>query len=159
MVQRVGAITGDVQAKGNKYFHHSKKKQLVFNYRLSRARRTIENTFGILANRFCVLRTPLCVRDETNAVSIIKACIALHNYLLIECPSYVQSSDFATSDDGLPEFNNELEGGMSKLPHLGRNRSGGNAAREQRERLASFFWNEGAIDYQWRIVFGDKHGC
>ena len=52
---------------------------LIFNYRLSRARRIIENTSGILAARFRIFRRPIlsCLEAVEN---ITRACAALHNY-------------------------------------------------------------------------------
>jgi len=36
----------------------------VFNHQLCRACRTVDNVFGITANRFCVLRKPLIQRPQ-----------------------------------------------------------------------------------------------
>ncbi|KAF2889365.1 hypothetical protein ILUMI_16808, partial [Ignelater luminosus] len=49
----------------------------IFNYRLSRARRMIESSFGILANRFRIFLAPINLPVE-NVEIITLACIALH---------------------------------------------------------------------------------
>lgn len=75
-------------------FKNMTHEQRIFNYRLSRGRRVVENAFGILANRFRVLLHPInLARDKV--VAITKTCCVLHNFLLAElniadCDGYVQ---------------------------------------------------------------------
>ena len=55
--------------------------QRVFDYRLSRARRVIGNTFGIAACRFRVLRRPT-IANVSKVILITEAIVALHNILM-----------------------------------------------------------------------------
>ncbi|OXU19454.1 hypothetical protein TSAR_013450, partial [Trichomalopsis sarcophagae] len=52
----------------------------IYNYRLSRARRAIENTFGILASQWKIFRRPIDSTRET-ATKIVQAAVCLHNFL------------------------------------------------------------------------------
>lgn len=55
--------------------------QRIFNYRLSRARRCVENAFGVLTSKFiCLGRTMFCTPEK--AQKIVSACCILHNYFL-----------------------------------------------------------------------------
>ena len=64
------------------YFSSNLKRVfLIFNYRLSSARRVIGNTFGILAARFRIFRRPILSCLET-VENITKVSVALHNYLM-----------------------------------------------------------------------------
>ena len=56
-------------------------KQCIFNYRLSRARRTVENAFDIVAFRFRIFRRPI-IASIKKVVLITKAVAALHNFLM-----------------------------------------------------------------------------
>lgn len=56
------------------------ERKNIFNMRLSRTRRSIENTFGILAQRWRRLRNPIIGNEETCEL-IIMATVVLHNFL------------------------------------------------------------------------------
>lgn len=73
-------------------------EQRVFNYRLSRARRTIENAFGILSAKWRIFRR--AIRADTSTTDLlVKAAVCLHNYLLsTENARYIPSG-FVDCDD------------------------------------------------------------
>jgi len=56
------------------------EEQQIFNYRLSRARRIIENSFGILVTRWRVLRTNI-IADVSTIERIVCATLCLHNFI------------------------------------------------------------------------------
>ena len=60
-------------------------EERIFNYRLSRARRVVENAFGILANRFRVFLSTVCLPAEKVENIVLSAC-CLHNFLLMRHP-------------------------------------------------------------------------
>lgn len=73
-------------------FRNMNENQQNFNYRLSRARRVVENAFGILANRFRIFLAPINLSAE-KVQDITLACCALHNFLKKENTYYMQKED------------------------------------------------------------------
>jgi hypothetical protein len=58
------------------------QEESIFNYRLSRARRSIENVFGILVSRFRFLDRKLAVKLGTDK-KLVSAARSLHSCLVI----------------------------------------------------------------------------
>ena len=73
-------------------FRNQNPEQRIFSYRLSRARRTVENAFGILANRFRVMLSPINLAPE-KVQSVVLACLVLHNLLRRLSPEYTASEN------------------------------------------------------------------
>ena len=77
-------------------------EERIFNYRLSRARRVVENAFGILANRFQILLSPMQHGPETVKL-IVKACMVLHNLMRIRYPG-LQNQQLDRAENANADF-------------------------------------------------------
>ena len=77
------------------------REERIFNYRLSRARRVVENAFGILANCFQVLMTTMQYTPRTVRI-ITTACVCLHNLICMRYPRL--QNRLVDRDDGNHNF-------------------------------------------------------
>ena len=71
------------------------KEQRIYNYRLSRARRVVENAFGILCSRFRIFGKPIALSPEKCEIITMASC-CLHNFLLrntLSASVYAQDHD------------------------------------------------------------------
>ena len=142
-------------------FSNLSENKLVFNYRLSRARRVIENTFGICASRFRVFHRPIIAKVE-NVIAITKSVVALHNFLMdanrddgshYYCPQEFTDQDGPNGirpGEWRQETNNII--GLTEIRNVGASNTYGEDAKLVREQFMHFFNNEGAIDWQWHVV-------
>lgn len=142
-----------------------KPKQLtdaerIFNYRLSRARRVVENAFGILCSKFlCLRRTMLC--GPARAQNIISACCYLHNFFITKSRETYAPFTFADHyvDGQLVEgswrsilSNDSLFSSRVRI-NYGRQCSVG---KNIRDNLRDFVNSpEGSLEWQRRSVFLD----
>lgn len=84
------------------------RKKAIFNYRLSRARRIVENAFGILAHRFRILLTPIHSSVDVIEDIITVAC-TLHNLIIDEKGISSDANDLPSDDfEPMTEYN-EIE--------------------------------------------------
>lgn len=135
-------------------------QRVVFNYRLSRARRVIENTFGILVSKWRVLRQPIVAKIET-VDAIVKAACVLHNFLrrrdgVSNDRRYIAQGEVDVDDDGRlvrGSWRQEAAGdGLTNIGRLGANNPARGAV-DLREQFARFFVShEGSVPWQDAIV-------
>lgn len=123
-------------------------KKKVFNYRVNRARKVVESAFGILVARWRIFKRPINT-DVSRAEKLVLATICLHNFIIIreiQKPSqqrcYLQYNEY---DEQLisymrPNIKNTTNEEVISAKNL---------AGIFRERFAEYFFNEGAVEWQW----------
>ncbi len=129
------------------------KEERVFNYRLSRARRVVENAFGILVNRFrCLLKT-LEINPE-KATTVTLCCCMLHNLMRKRYPSLDQGQGDNVNSRGqiVPGAWRHRLGLVAGQENL-RGNHGNTEAKAQRDYLKEYFNSEaGAVAWQNQVV-------
>ena len=74
------------------------EEEKTYNYRHSRARRVIENAFGILTARWRIFQKPIR-GTVANVERYTLACLALHNYLRLTDNAHYSPVGFIDSED------------------------------------------------------------
>ncbi|XP_067118748.1 uncharacterized protein [Centruroides vittatus] len=135
------------------HFHHAER---IFNYRLSRARRVVENAFGILASRFRIFLRSLNFDENVTLPKIVAASLVLHNFLLTESSTTYCPTGFVDTEDSGHSVN--LGQWRDEQKHLHKcGRQGSNTyscdAKVLRDKLAQYLCTEGAVAWQDSCIY------
>lgn len=130
------------------------RDQQIYNYRLSRARRTIENAFGIMASRWRIFQRPIIAAPE-KATKIVCATAVQHNFLLKDelarqpverrcCPpSYSDRINFVNQEITAGKWR-EMKSNFSRIGRQSVNRASC-VARSTREHFKHYFNHEDVL--------------
>lgn len=133
------------------------KATRIFNYRLSRARRVVENAFGILAARFRIFHTAINLKIE-NTEAVVMACLVLHNFLRRESQMYTtaDSLDRENIEDGSLRLGERCDLQHMHNLQLGKRGAISEQAKAVRENFKCYFNNEGAVPWQDKALEAQK---
>lgn len=119
---------------------HLPEDRKIFNYRLSRARRIVENAFGILSSKWQIYQRRIRLHPD-NATAVVKATCVLHNFWRATKPT-----------DGQPTEENEIISEcLRNIPRIG-NRPAAEAFRVRDAFKEYFASAAGALSYQRNYV-------
>ncbi|KAK7791020.1 hypothetical protein R5R35_003009 [Gryllus longicercus] len=108
-----------------------KGEKSVFNYRLTRAQRFIECSFGIFSNKWHIVQRPFNVHEDF-ATDIIKACVILHNFVI--------TRDGFLFEDTLTQ--------VGLIDFVGNGNQRSRNAAKIRDHLAKYFVGTGSVPWQ-----------
>jgi hypothetical protein len=134
----------------------------IFNYRLSRARRVVENAFGILTSQWRVYRKPIALSLE-NSKKVVLATIILHNLLRSKSKTsnnyspvnIIDREDITTGEVQYGFWRQEEAYGVQSLGQMATNFYSAEA-KEIRDDFTEYFNNEGQVSWQSIYSHVDK---
>lgn len=125
-------------------FKQLTNEKRIFNYRLSRARRTVENAFGILSSVWRVFSSTILLSPE-KVTKVILTCCVLHNMLRNR---KVRSYLTVIPDTNTGQTNTSL-----LQLQTGRNLNPATiTAKSIRNEFANFFSTSGEVEWQWKYA-------
>ena len=130
----------------------------VYNYRLSRARRVIENAFGIMSARWRILRRPIKA-GISQVEGIVKAVTCLHNYLRLTDNAKYIPAGFVDNEDSSGnitpgDWRSSVASntGLSNLRRVGGNRYTFQAGLARDNFKQYFNSSQGQVSWQLKHV-------
>ncbi|XP_026497887.2 uncharacterized protein LOC113402004 [Vanessa tameamea] len=128
-------------------------RQKIFNYRLSRARRIVENAFGILASRFRIFEKPIA-NNVKNTIKITRTSCALHNWLRKNDSNYLEPglADYEDISTGITINGSWRQVPLRNFEDMGEDNTLTENGTTIRDRFADYFSSEGAVPWQTRFI-------
>jgi hypothetical protein len=131
-------------------------KRRIFNYRLSRARRVVENAFGILSSVWRVYRKPISLSLD-NSKKVVLATVLLHNLLRTKTstrniytpPNSIDREDIFTGTLHMGTW--RQNGDSQAIQSMGQMSSNfySSEAKEIRDKFTLYFNEEGQVSWQY----------
>ena len=120
----------------------------IFNYRLSRARRIIENSFGILGAKCRIFRTTINASLSLTE-KIISSTVCLHNWLRNHSSNTYIENSLVDRDDRGTIIKGQWRSDETVFQPISCNSyNSTTAAKKTREKFTHYFVNSGAVDWQ-----------
>ncbi|XP_051170182.1 uncharacterized protein LOC127287352 [Leptopilina boulardi] len=128
--------------------------QNVYNYRLSRARRVIENAFVILVAKWRIFRTPILIYIEVIKL-IVLATICLHNFIIREEKKLPENLQKYCSANSAGQLGSLEDTALQPLVIPQTKTDQQNLARTIKNHFKEYFIGPGKVPWQNRAVFED----
>ena len=128
----------------------------LFHYRLSRARRTVENEFGIIVGRFRIFHTKTSFQPA-NATETVLCCCVLHNMLrTLSNNSYsaIGCGDVAEDNGNINEgsWRSEPQSIYVQPIQSTQAKHSSHDAEEVRSHFKDYFETRGQVPWQWNKI-------
>ena len=129
------------------------RSQRVFNYRLSRGRRIVENAFGIMASRWRVLLTTMLQGPDV-VRTLVETCVVLHNLMRLRFPGLQnRHMDLEDDDHNVIPGDWRQNAAMAEVEQVNAPNRDTREAKQQREYLRLYLGSPaGSVPWQDRMI-------